>query len=137
MVVILFSAGAGNATSHSANSARKDVAGCPLTLTDFTPRLSLVVPRTIRLPSCNGPTNVMTVIGGASSLSFAASGYWLSSAGLPLELCLVVLMAAPLVTVLGYENVGHRHLDGALNGRSCRLRVRTDQTSDPGASTEG
>jgi hypothetical protein len=28
---------------------------------------------------------------------------------------LVVLMVAPLVTVLGYETVGHRHLDAALN----------------------
>jgi hypothetical protein len=28
--------------------------------------------------------------------------------------CLVVLMLAPVVTVLGYETVGHRHLAEAL-----------------------
>jgi hypothetical protein len=28
--------------------------------------------------------------------------------------CLVVLMLAPAVTVLGYETVGHRHLAEAL-----------------------
>jgi hypothetical protein len=32
-----------------------------------------------------------------------------------MAICLVVLMVAPLVTVLGYETVGHRHLDTALN----------------------
>jgi hypothetical protein len=39
----------------------------------------------------------------------------LAYAGLPIAICLVVLMVAPLVTVLGYETVGHRHLDAALN----------------------
>jgi hypothetical protein len=28
--------------------------------------------------------------------------------------CLVVLMLAPIVTVVGYETVGHRHLAAAL-----------------------
>jgi hypothetical protein len=32
-----------------------------------------------------------------------------------MAICLVVLMVAPLVTVLGYETVGHRDLDAALN----------------------
>ncbi len=40
----------------------------------------------------------------------------LAYAGLPMAVSLVVLMVAPLVTVLGYETVGHRHLDAALNG---------------------
>jgi hypothetical protein len=39
----------------------------------------------------------------------------LAYAGLPMAICLVVLMVAPLVTVLGYETVGHRDLDAALN----------------------
>jgi hypothetical protein len=39
----------------------------------------------------------------------------LAYSGLPMAICLVVLMVAPLVTVLGYETVGHRHLDAALN----------------------
>ena len=30
--------------------------------------------------------------------------------------CLVVLTLAPAVTVLGYETVGHRHLEEALLG---------------------
>jgi hypothetical protein len=32
-----------------------------------------------------------------------------------MAVCLVILMLAPLVTVLGYETVGHRYLDAALN----------------------
>jgi hypothetical protein len=34
--------------------------------------------------------------------------------GMNVSWCLVVLMLAPVVTVLGYETVGHRHLDEAL-----------------------
>jgi low temperature requirement protein LtrA len=34
--------------------------------------------------------------------------------GLPMTVCLVVVMLAPLVTVVGYETIGHRHLDIAL-----------------------
>ena len=34
--------------------------------------------------------------------------------GMDVSWCLVVLMLAPLVTVLGYETVGHRHLAEAL-----------------------
>ena len=30
--------------------------------------------------------------------------------------CLVVLMLAPMVCVLGYETIGHRHLAEALAG---------------------
>jgi hypothetical protein len=38
----------------------------------------------------------------------------LAYAGLPMAICLVVLMVAPLVTVLGYETVGI-DIDAALN----------------------
>jgi hypothetical protein len=34
--------------------------------------------------------------------------------GMNVSWCLVVLMLAPAVTVLGYETVGHRHLAEAL-----------------------
>ena len=34
--------------------------------------------------------------------------------GMNVSWCLVVLMLAPVVTVLGYETVGHRHLAEAL-----------------------
>ena len=37
----------------------------------------------------------------------AASGMWMA-------VCLVVLMLAPLVTVVGYETLGHRHLEAIL-----------------------
>jgi low temperature requirement protein LtrA len=36
--------------------------------------------------------------------------------GMSLSWCLVVLMLAPAVTVLGYETVGHRHLADAIRG---------------------
>jgi hypothetical protein len=31
-----------------------------------------------------------------------------------MTICLLVLMLAPIVTVLGYETVGHRHIADAL-----------------------
>ena len=34
----------------------------------------------------------------------------LAATGAPMAICLVVLMLAPLVTVIGYETVGHRHV---------------------------
>jgi hypothetical protein len=38
----------------------------------------------------------------------------LATAGAPMAVCLVVLMLAPLVPVIGYETVGHRHMAIAL-----------------------
>ncbi len=57
------------------------------------------------------PFHVALLAGTAAILALAVL---LASAGLPMAVCLVVLMLAPLVTVLGYETVGHRHLDAAL-----------------------
>jgi low temperature requirement protein LtrA len=51
----------------------------------------------------------------AGTTAILALAVLLASAGLPMAICLVVLMLAPLVTVVGYETVGHRHLDAALN----------------------
>jgi low temperature requirement protein LtrA len=51
----------------------------------------------------------------AGTAAVLALAVLLASAGLPMAVCLVVLMLAPLVTVVGYETVGHRHLDAALN----------------------
>ena len=34
----------------------------------------------------------------------------LATLGAPMAICLVVLMLAPLVTVIGYETIGHRHM---------------------------
>jgi low temperature requirement protein LtrA len=51
----------------------------------------------------------------AGTAAILALGVLLVSAGVPMAVCLVVLMLAPLVTVVGYETVGHRHLNAALD----------------------
>ena len=38
----------------------------------------------------------------------------LAAAGADMTICLLVLMCAPLVTVVGYETLGHRHMAEAL-----------------------
>ncbi len=38
----------------------------------------------------------------------------LAAAGVAMAWCLIVLMCAPLVSVIGYETVGHRHQAAAL-----------------------
>jgi low temperature requirement protein LtrA len=58
------------------------------------------------------PFHIALLAGTAAVLVLAVL---LASAGLPMAVCLVVLMLAPLVTVVGYETVGHRHLDAAMN----------------------
>jgi hypothetical protein len=58
------------------------------------------------------PFHIGLLVGTTAVLALAVL---LASAGLPMAVCLVVLMLAPLVTVLGYETVGHRHLNVALN----------------------
>jgi low temperature requirement protein LtrA len=57
------------------------------------------------------PFHIALLVGTTAVLALAVL---LASAGLPMAVCLVVLMLAPVVTVLGYETVGHRHLDAAL-----------------------
>jgi low temperature requirement protein LtrA len=58
------------------------------------------------------PFHIALLAGTATVLGLAVL---LASAGLAMAVCLVILMLAPLVTVVGYETVGHRHLDAALN----------------------
>jgi hypothetical protein len=41
----------------------------------------------------------------------------LALAGVSMALCLLVATAAPMVTVVGYELVGHRHMADALARR--------------------
>ena len=50
----------------------------------------------------------------AGTTAILAIAVLLAFAGVPMAVCLVVLMLAPLVTVVGYETVGHRHLTTAL-----------------------
>jgi hypothetical protein len=38
----------------------------------------------------------------------------LAAAGVAVPVCLVVLALAPVVTIVGYETVGHRHVAAAL-----------------------
>jgi low temperature requirement protein LtrA len=58
------------------------------------------------------PFHIALLGGTAAVLALAVL---LASVGLPMAVCLVVVMLAPLVTVVGYETLGHRRLDAALN----------------------
>jgi hypothetical protein len=48
------------------------------------------------------------------TLGILAIALLMASAGVPMSWCLLVVMFAPLVTVLGYESIGHRHQGAAL-----------------------
>lgn len=50
---------------------------------------------------------VGTVVVLLTAVAFASSG-------VPLGVCLLVIMLAPFVTIVGYETVGHRHVSRAL-----------------------
>ena len=50
----------------------------------------------------------------AGTGAFLALGVLLSTAGVSVAICLLVLMLAPVVTIVGYELVGHRHIALAL-----------------------
>ena len=50
----------------------------------------------------------------AGTVAVLVLGTVLASAGVPVAACLVVLMFAPLVTVIGYETIGHQHMRLAL-----------------------
>jgi hypothetical protein len=45
----------------------------------------------------------------AGTAVFLVAPVLLAAAGVSMAVCLVVLMLAPAVTVVGYETVGHRH----------------------------
>ena len=49
---------------------------------------------------------------------------WLAAAGISMANCLLVVTLAPMVTVVGYETLGHRHAaDGHREERRGRRRV--------------
>jgi low temperature requirement protein LtrA len=50
----------------------------------------------------------------SATAAVLASALLLAAAGVGMPVCLVVLMLAPLVTVVGYELVGHRHVGAAI-----------------------
>ena len=49
---------------------------------------------------------------GTAAVLVAAG--WLARAGVPMTTCLLVVMCAPVVTVVGYEVAGHRHAAAAV-----------------------
>jgi low temperature requirement protein LtrA len=50
----------------------------------------------------------------AGTAAILALSVGLAAAGTDMTICLLVLMFAPIVTVVGYETVGHRHMSEAL-----------------------
>ena len=57
------------------------------------------------------PFHIWLLVGTAAVL---VTSVVLAAAGVGVAVCLVVLMLAPVVTVVGFELVGHRHLAAAL-----------------------
>jgi hypothetical protein len=57
------------------------------------------------------PFHVTLLAGTTGVLALAT---FLASAGVAMPVCLVVVMLAPVVTVVGYETIGHRHMQVAL-----------------------
>jgi low temperature requirement protein LtrA len=57
------------------------------------------------------PFHLGLLLGTAAVLVLAVV---LSVAGVGIEICLLVVTAAPVVTIVGYEAVGHRHVERAL-----------------------
>ena len=51
----------------------------------------------------------------------------LAAVGVGIAVCLVVLMLAPVVTVLGYETLGYRHVEEAL--AAMRPSRRTEEAA--------
>lgn len=49
------------------------------------------------------------------TLALLAAAVLMSTAGVPVAVCLLVVMLAPYVTVIGYETIGHRHQRHMLN----------------------
>jgi low temperature requirement protein LtrA len=50
----------------------------------------------------------------AGTGAFLVAGVVLAAAGVTMSVCLLVLALAPVVTVVGYETVGHRHMADAI-----------------------
>jgi hypothetical protein len=43
-----------------------------------------------------------------------AAAVWMAAAGISMANCLLVVTLAPMVTVVGYESLGHRHAAEAI-----------------------
>jgi low temperature requirement protein LtrA len=60
----------------------------------------------------------LTLLAGSAAVLALAVG--LAAAGVNVAICLLVVMCTPIVSVLGYETLGHRHVQDAL----ARMRLR-------------
>jgi low temperature requirement protein LtrA len=90
-----------------------------LTLTGTV--LSTVVPVTIYIAALYGiyasftrhldPFHITLIAGSAAVLALAVG---LAVLGVNIAVCLLVVMFTPIVSVLGYETLGHRHVQDAL-----------------------
>jgi low temperature requirement protein LtrA len=67
------------------------------------------------------PFHLLLLAGTAAVLALSVV---LAALGASVAVCLVVLMFAPVVTVLGYETLGHRHVEEALARMRARLAER-------------
>jgi low temperature requirement protein LtrA len=91
-----------------------------LTLTGTV--LSTVVPVTIYIAALYGiyasftrhldPFHITLIAGSAAVLALAVG---LAVLGVNMAVCLLVVMFTPIVTVLGYETLGHRHVQEELS----------------------
>ena len=91
------------------------------TISDTATVLCTVVPFTIYILTLYGlyasftrhrdPLHLTLLAGTAAVLVLTVV---LAASGVSVAVCLVVLMLAPIVTVVGYETVGHRHVADAL-----------------------
>ena len=67
-----------------------------------------------------------------------AAAVWLADAGISMANCLLVVTLAPMVTVVGYETLGHRHAaDGHCEESRGRRRVAGLAASCSGKPTNG
>jgi low temperature requirement protein LtrA len=90
-------------------------------LSDTGTVLCTVVPVTVYILALYGlyasftrhadPFHLSLLAGTAAVLALTVV---LAALGVSVAICLVVLMFAPIVTVLGYETLGHRHVEEAL-----------------------
>jgi low temperature requirement protein LtrA len=63
------------------------------------------------------PFHIGLLVGTAMVL---AAAIWTAAAGVPMAWCLLIVMLAPAVTVVGYEALGYRHLASVLDRSQSR-----------------
>ena len=69
------------------------------------------------------PFHISLLVGIAVVL---AAAVWMAAAGVPMAWCLLIVMLAPAVTVVGYQTLGYRHMAAALNRTLAGLRRAVD-----------